>query len=214
MSSLGQIERNTPYGSVVDRELLSNVQKGDEFAVERLITKYEKIVQKKANTYFLVGSERDDVVQEGLIGLYKAICDYDENKRSSFKSFAELCITRQIISSIKSATRQKHGPLNMYISIYKPVQDDEPERLLLETIQNGDEVGPLAQMEKKEYFAFIQSKLMKTLTKLEWDVLYFYLQGWTYVEIATHVSRSEKAIDNALQRIKKKVEILIRENDF
>lgn len=211
MSSLGQIEREKLCGSVVDRELLSNVQKGDEFAVERLITKYEKIVQKKANTYFLVGSERDDVVQEGLIGLYKAICDYDDNKRSSFKSFAELCITRQIISSIKSATRQKHGPLNTYVSIYKPIQDDEPERMLLETIINGDEIWPLEQIERKEQLHLIQSELMKTLTELEWGVLGYYLQGWTYKEVSGHLDRSEKAIDNALQRIKKKVEMLIKD---
>src|SRR5699024_3219695 len=127
---------------------------------ERLITKYENIVQKKANTYFLIGSEREDVVQEGLIGLFKAICDYDENKRSSFRSFAELCITRQIISSIKTATRQKHGPLNSYVSFYKPIQEDESERILLDIMEDTGNLEPLAFIEKKEQFSHIQSQLM------------------------------------------------------
>src|SRR5690625_5304448 len=107
MSAVRQLERKIPFGSLVDEEVLSHVQEGNQTAVEYLIKKYERVVRKKANTYFLVGSDREDVVQEGLIGLYKAICDYDENKRSSFRSFAELCITRQIITSIKSATRYK-----------------------------------------------------------------------------------------------------------
>lgn len=214
MSSLEQIERPVSFCSIVDRELLLNVQKGDEFAVELLITKYENIVHKKANTYFLIGSDRDDVVQEGLIGLYKAICDYDEDKRSSFRSFAELCITRQIISSIKTATRQKHTPLNSYISIYKPIQEDESERTLLETIENNESTEPLYLLEKKEQLLFLQRQLVKALTRLEWNVLYHYLQGLMYEEIAEQIGRHEKSIDNALQRIKRKVELLIKENEL
>lgn len=214
MSSVDHLEKQLPFGSLVDEEVLSHVQQGDNVAIEYLINKYEGIVRQKANTYFLIGSERDDVVQEGLIGLYKAICDYDENKRSSFRSFAELCITRQIITSIKSATRLKHAPLNTYVSIYKPVHDEDSERMLLDTIDNYEAVDPLDLLESKEKHRYIQVKLMKALTRLEWDSLFLYLQGLTYEEIAVALKRHEKSIDNALQRVKRKVELLIKEKDF
>lgn len=214
MSTVNQLERNVPFGSLVDEEVLSHVQKGNETAVEYLIKKYERIVRKKANTYFLIGSDRDDVVQEGLIGLYKAICDYDQNKRSSFRSFAELCITRQIITSIKSATRLKHTPLNSYVSIYKPVHDENTERRLLDTIYCVDSIDPQELIIIREKYQYVQTQLMKALTRLEWDVLYLYLQGCSYEEIADQLDRPEKSIDNALQRVKKKVEQLIEEKDF
>ncbi|MEI3607903.1 RNA polymerase sporulation sigma factor SigH [Pseudogracilibacillus sp. SE30717A] len=214
MSTVKQLERNVPFGSLVDEEVLSHVQQGNETAVEYLIKKYERIVRKKANTYFLIGSDRDDVVQEGLIGLYKAICDYDKDKRSSFRSFAELCITRQIITSIKSATRLKHTPLNSYVSIYKPVNDENSERRLLDTIYCVDSIDPQELLVIREKFRYVQAQLMKALTRLEWDVLYLYLQGCTYEEIAEQLDRQEKSIDNALQRVKKKVEQLIQEKDF
>ncbi|MBO1005164.1 RNA polymerase sporulation sigma factor SigH [Pseudogracilibacillus auburnensis] len=214
MSSVNQLERKLPFGTLVDEEVLSHVQQGNKVAIEYLINKYEGIVRKKASTYFLIGSDRDDVVQEGLIGLYKAICDYDENKRSSFRSFAELCITRQIITSIKSATRLKHTPLNSYVSIYKPVHDDESERMLLDTIDNYEAVDPHKVLVDREKYQYIQVKLMKALTRLEWNVLNLYVQGLTYEEIAVSLQRHDKSIDNALQRVKRKVEQLIEENDL
>lgn len=214
MNSLGQAEARVSKSALIDRELLLNVQNGDETAIESLIAKYENIVYKKASTYFLIGSDRDDVVQEGLIGLYKAICDYDENKLASFKSFAELCITRQIISSIKTATRQKHAPLNSYVSFYKPVQEEDSERILLETIIQEGILEPYGIIEQKEHVKFWQSVLMKALTKLEWNVLYFYLQGYSYEEISDEIGRHEKSIDNALQRIKRKIDLLLKENEF
>ncbi|HLR71912.1 MAG TPA: RNA polymerase sporulation sigma factor SigH [Pseudogracilibacillus sp.] len=214
MSAVRQLERKIPFGSLVDEEVLSHVQEGNQTAVEYLIKKYERVVRKKANTYFLVGSDREDVVQEGLIGLYKAICDYDENKRSSFRSFAELCITRQIITSIKSATRLKHSPLNSYISIYKQVHDEDSERILLDTINSFEAVDPQNFLVSKEKYDHLQSRLMKALTKLEWDVLRLYLQGCTYEEIAFKLHRQEKSIDNALQRVKRKVEQLIDQKEL
>lgn len=214
MNAVKQLERNVPFHSLVDEEVLSHVQQGNEIAVEYLIKKYERIVRKKANTYFLIGSDRDDVVQEGLIGLYKAICDYDENKRSSFRSFAELCITRQIITSIKSATRLKHTPLNSYVSFYKPVHDESSERILLDTIYCSESEDPSNLIVNREKYQYIQTQLMKALTRLEWDVLCFYLQGCSYEEIAVKLNRQEKSIDNALQRVKRKVEQLIEEKDF
>lgn len=213
MSTVDQLEKETTFGSLVDEEVVTHVQKGNKTAVEYLINKYERIVRKKANTYFLIGSDRDDVVQEGLIGLYKAICDYDENKRSSFKSFAELCITRQIITSIKSATRLKHSPLNSYVSIYKPINEDESERILLDTIVCGKSVDPQELLVNREKHKFLQTKLLKTLTKLEWDVLRLYIQGCSYEEIAKQLNRQEKSIDNALQRVKRKVEQLLEDKE-
>ena len=213
MSTVDQLEKETAFGSLVDEEVVTHVQKGNKTAVEYLINKYERIVRKKANTYFLIGSDRDDVVQEGLIGLYKAICDYDENKRSSFKSFAELCITRQIITSIKSATRLKHSPLNSYVSIYKPINEDESERILLDTIVCGKSVDPQELLVNREKHKFLQTKLLKTLTKLEWDVLRLYIQGCSYEEIAKQLNRQEKSIDNALQRVKRKVEQLLEDKE-
>jgi|SRR5690625_445334 len=195
----------------VDQDLLLHGRKGDKLAIDYLMNKYEGIVRKKANTYFLIGSDREDVVQEGLIGLFKAICDYDENKRSSFKSFAELCITRQIITSIKTATRLKHTPLNGYISIYKPVQD-ESEQALIDIIEYFEADQPQDLLVMKENMHHVQTELLKVLTGLEWNVLRHYLEGFTYEEIALQIGRSEKSIDNALQRIKRKVGQLIKEN--
>src|SRR5690625_2433993 len=174
MSTVRQLERKVPFGSLVDEEVLSHVQEGNQTAVEYLIKKYERVVRKKANTYFLIGSDHDDVVQEGLIGLYKAICDYDENKRSSFRSFAELCITRQIITSIKAATRQKHTPLNSYISIYEPFHDKDSERIVLETIDSKDATAHRYVLVCKERYKYVHSQLMTARTKLLWDVLCLY----------------------------------------
>lgn len=195
----------------IDQMLLLHVQEGDELAVEHLMNKYEGIVRKKANTYFLLGSDREDVIQEGLIGLYKAICDYDDSKQSSFKSFAELCITRQIITSIKSATRLKHTPLNGYISIYKPVQE-ESDQVLIDVFEYDDAVSPHDQLVTKEQTNNMKLVLAKMLTKLEWEVLHYYIEGYRYEEIASVVGRSEKSIDNALQRVKRKVGQLIQED--
>lgn len=214
MSTVKQLEKKVPFGTLVDEEVLSHVQKGDKIAVEYLIKKYERIVRKKANNYFLVGSDRDDVVQEGLIGLYKAICDYDKDKRSSFRSFAELCITRQIITSIKTATRLKHTPLNTYVSIYKPVHDESSDRTLLDMIDSEESIDPEALLVHREKYQYIQSQLMKALTRLEWDVLCLYLQGCSYEEIAERLGRQEKSIDNALQRVKRKVGQLIEGKDI
>lgn len=205
MSGIGQAEKVVSKGSIMDNRLLSDFHHGDKEAGELMITKHEYIVHKKANTYFLVGSDYDDVVQEGFIGLYKAICDYDENKRASFRSFAELCVTRQIISSIKSATRLKHTPLNSYVSIYKPANTEDSERTIIDTIVNQATVDPSEWVEQREYLDYIQNELMKALTKLEWSVFCFYVQGWSYAEISLQIGRHEKSIDNALQRIKKKV---------
>lgn len=202
------------YTTLLDEDLIPYVHRGDEKATEYILNKYEHIVRKKASGYFLVGSDRDDVVQEGRIGLFKAISDYDASKKSSFRSFAELCITRQIITSIKNTTRLKHLPLNSYVSLYKPVHEDEEARMLLETIHSHDDSDPLERLIDEERYNHIQNEIMKALTRLEWDVLHLYLHGFSYEEIAEKLNRQEKSIDNALQRVRRKIEKLIDEDVF
>lgn len=202
------------YTSLIDEELLPFIREGDVEATEYIMNKYEKVVHKKASGYFLMGSDRDDVVQEGRIGLYKAISDYDKTKKSSFKSFAELCITRQIITSVKGATRLKHSPLNSYVSLYKPIHEEEETRPLLETLHNHETIDPLEKLIDEEHYRHIQSIIMKALTRLEWEVLDLYLQGFTYDEISKKLNREEKSIDNALQRVRKKIERLVEEETF
>lgn len=205
MIGVNELKQSTPLQTLEDEELIILVRKGDRSALEHLIVKYERIVRYKTQTYFLIGSDREDVVQEGLIGLYKAICDYDDGKLSSFKAFADLCITRQIITSIKTATRLKHTPLNSYISIYKPVEDDEPDRVLLDIIDSSGSIDPQELLVNKERIENVQALLNKVLSPLEKEVLPLYLDGSSYEEIAIQLNRREKAIDNALQRIKRKV---------
>ncbi|HLQ95725.1 MAG TPA: RNA polymerase sporulation sigma factor SigH [Pseudogracilibacillus sp.] len=210
MSSLKESEKDTPVPFSFDSQLLLNIQKGDKLAEEQLIFKYEKIIQKKANTYFLIGGEREDVIQEGLIGLYQAICNYDVKAKASFRSFAELCITRQIISSVKTATRQKHGPLNSYVSLYKPSQENS-NQMLIETIGDASYMEPSLWIEQRDSINSIRYALMKTLTGLEWEVLNKYVDGYSYEEISQQIDRQEKAVDNAIQRIKRKVAAMIRQ---
>lgn len=204
-----QFDQKDDFKMMPDKEVVSLIRAGNRKALEYLMNKYERIVRYKARTYFLVGSEREDVIQEGLIGLYKAICDYDANKLSSFRAFADLCITRQIITSIKSATRLKHTPLNSYISIYKPVQEDEPDRILLDMMQCYTATDPQATIINQEKLKHIRLQLNKVLTRLESQVLPLYLEGCTYAEIASELHRHEKSIDNALQRVKRKISRLI-----
>lgn len=211
---MGTVKVEKSYTSLIDEELIPYVRRGDQEATEYILNKYEHIVRKKASGYFLVGSDRDDVVQEGRIGLYKAMADFDATKKSSFKSFAELCITRQIITSIKNTTRLKHSPLNSYVSIYKPVHEDEEARMLLETLHSHEVIDPLEKLIDEERYNFIQNEIMKALTKLEWDVLHLYLHGFSYEEIANKLKRPEKSIDNALQRVRRKIEKLIEEDVF
>lgn len=206
---MSSVKTRRPYTTLIDEEVLPYIHEGDADATEYILNKYERIVHKKASGYFLMGSDRDDVVQEGRIGLYKAIADYDETKKSSFKSFAELCITRQIITSVKSATRLKHTPLNSYVSIYKPVNEEEETGPLLEILDNDITADPLDRLLKEENFNRLQAIAMKALTRLEWKVLNYYTHGYSYHEIATKLKRPEKSIDNALQRVRRKMDKLI-----
>ncbi|WP_155220402.1 RNA polymerase sporulation sigma factor SigH [Terrilactibacillus tamarindi] len=179
---------------------------GDIHALEYLIFKYKNFVRAKAKSYFLIGADREDIIQEGMIGLYKAIRDFKGDKLSSFKAFAELCITRQIITAVKTATRQKHIPLNSYVSLDKPIFDEESDRTLMDVICGPKVTNPEELFINQEEFADIEDKLSELLSDLEQKVLKLYLDGRSYQEISLDLKRHVKSIDNALQRIKRKLE--------
>ena len=193
------------YANMVDEDIVDAAKAGHTHALEFLINKYKKIVKSKAKTYFLIGADRDDIIQEGMIGLFKAIRDYDRTKLASFKSFAEICITRQIITAIKSATRQKHIPLNSYISLNKPIYEQESERTLLDIIEGTKVPDPLDIFISREQMGQIESQIGEILSDLEWKVLIRYVEGKSYQEISEEIQRDCKCIDNALQRVKKKL---------
>lgn len=202
------------YELLADDEILRFIYNGDSHALDFLINKYKNFVWAKARTYFIVGGDREDIIQEGMIGLYKAIRDYDQDKLASFKGFAELCITRQIITAIKMATRQKHIPLNSYVSLDKPVFEEGSERTLLDIIAGSRTIDPLDLLLKREKFRHVQLKLLGLLSNLEMQVLDLYLEGCSYQEISEKINRHEKSIDNALQRVKRKLEESIELNEF
>lgn len=177
---------------------------GDKIALEYIITKYKNFV--KAKSYFLVGADKEDIIQEGMIGLYKAVRDFDGSKTNSFKCFAEICITRQIITAIKTATRQKHIPLNSYVSLNKPIYDEESDRTLLDIIATSIVTDPEELIISKEELRNIETKMNELLSDLELEVLELYLNGKSYQYIADKLDRDVKSIDNALQRVKRKLE--------
>ncbi|MBP2018389.1 RNA polymerase sporulation-specific sigma factor [Symbiobacterium terraclitae] len=194
------------YDSMLDEDIVEFAREGSTEALEFLINKYKNFVRAKARSYFLIGADRDDITQEGMIGLYKAIRDFRSDKLSSFRAFAELCITRQIITAIKTATRQKHIPLNSYVSLNKPIYDDDSDRTLLDVISGSKVTDPEELIISREEFGDIEGKMEEILSDLEWKVLMSYLDGKSYHEIAVELHRHVKSIDNALQRVKRKLE--------
>ncbi len=199
------------YSTMMDEEIIEDAKTGDNKALEYIINKYKSFVRAKARTYFLIGADREDIIQEGMIGLYKAIRDFREDKLSSFRAFAELCITRQIITAIKTATRQKHIPLNSYVSLNKPIFDEESDRTLMDVIGEESISDPEEMIINREEFKGIESKMGEILSELEWEVLSLYLEGKSYQEIAEELDRHIKSIDNALQRVKRKLEKYLEE---
>ncbi len=199
------------YSTMLDEEVIGDARSGDIRALEYIINKYKSFVRAKARTYFLIGADREDIIQEGMIGLYKAIRDFREDKLSSFRAFAELCITRQIITAIKTATRQKHIPLNSYVSLNKPIFDEESDRTLMDMISEESISDPEEMIINREEFTGIEVKMGEILSGLEWEVLSLYLQGKSYQEIAEELDRHVKSIDNALQRVKRKLEKYLEE---
>ena len=200
------------FGKMPDEMIVRLCHEGNPEAEEYLLNKYKNFVRSKARSYFLIGADHEDIVQEGMIGLYKAIRDYRQEKLSSFLAFAELCITRQIITAIKTATRQKHIPLNSYVSLNKPLYDEESDRTLLDIIMEGSAGNPEDMIINQENLGNIHQKINEVLSGLEQEVLSAYLDGKSYQEIAESLGRHVKSIDNALQRVKRKLEKYLEEN--
>ena len=202
--------QNDLYGvfeNMTDEEIVTDAkEKENSIALDFLINKYRNFVRAKARSYFLIGADREDIIQEGMIGLYKAIRDFRGDKLSSFRAFAELCVTRQIITAIKTATRQKHIPLNSYVSLNKPIYDEDSDRTLLDVLSGSKISDPEELVISREEFSDIEEKMGQILSDLEWKVLMAYLDGKSYQEIAVELDRHVKSIDNALQRVKRKLE--------
>lgn len=198
------------YRNCDDEELICLACQGDLIAEEFLINKYKKLVKIKARSYFLIGADTEDIIQEGMIGLYKAVRNYQFKKLSSFKVFAELCITRQIITAIKSATRQKHIPLNSYISLNRPIYNEDSDRTLLDIVDNMSINDPQDLFLNGEKLNHLKVRIKRILSDLERDVLESYLDAKSYQEIAADLGRHVKSIDNALQRIKRKLELITK----
>lgn len=202
-----QNDPNDAFAKMTDEEIVLESQQHDNvLAQEYLLHKYRNFVRAKARSYFLIGAEREDIIQEGMIGLYKAIRDFRADKQASFRAFAELCVTRQIITAIKTATRQKHIPLNSYVSLNKPIYEEDSDRTLLDVISGVKVANPEDMIISREEFSDIESKMNDILSDLEWKVLMSYLDGKSYQEIAAELGRHIKSIDNALQRVKRKLE--------
>ena len=198
---------NNNYNNMSDDELLELINKKDTDALDFLICKYKDLVNSKVNKYFIIGAEKEDIVQEGLIGLYKAIKDYKPDKQNSFKSFANLCIERQFITAIKSSNRQKHMPLNSYLSLNMTAfenEDGNNDTQIVDVLENTVIEDPLDTITKKEYFLSVENAIDSSLSDFEKKVLNRYVQGESYVKIAERLDAPVKSVDNAIQRIRKK----------
>lgn len=194
------------FTAFTDEELCSLARKGDDGANEQLLLRYKNFVRSRVRPYFLAGADREDVIQEGMIGLYKAIRDFDDSKNVSFMSFADLCVTRQILTAIKTATRVKHMPLNNYVSFSAKAPGDENERTIADTIESESDEDPETIYLRAESLSGIKKKIEENLSPLEKKVLDLYLEGRSYVSIAKCIGKDTKAIDNALQRVKNKLD--------
>ncbi|MCI8320050.1 MAG: RNA polymerase sporulation sigma factor SigH [Dorea sp.] len=194
------------YEQMTDEQLIARLREGDSSIIDYLMDKYKNTVRKEANAMYLLGGENDDLIQEGMIGLFKAVQDYDFKQGSSFFSFAKLCITRQMYSAIEASKRKKHVPLNSYISFY---EEGEDQSTLVDTMAAGGESNPEELFVSREYVRILQSRLEECLSDLENRVLYLHLMGTDYKTIARLLDKSPKTVDNALQRIKNKTEKIL-----
>ena len=204
MSNNALYSFNNKYDNFSDEELISKIRKGDLKAQNYLLEKYRNLVNMKSNRFFLVGAETDDMVQEKMIGLFKAIQSFDLEKNNSFKTFANLCIERQLITAIKTSNRQKHMPLNSSFSLNTSAYDENDDTSVMEVLDTKFVEDPLDTITKKEYLEFIESKIDKNLSLFEKQVLNRYIQGETYVDIESKLNSPVKSKDNAIQRIRKK----------
>lgn len=194
------------YGALTDEQIVAQIKQGDENALSYLLEKYRELVNIKVGKYFMIGAEREDIVQEGMIGLFKAIKSYNPEKQNSFKTFANICIERQLITAIKSSNRQKHMPLNSYLSLNTAAYDNNEEDSveLIDTFNSKTIEDPLETITKKEYYEEVKNKVNKNLSKFERQVLDRFIKGESYVTIAQKLDSPVKSVDNAIQRIRKK----------
>ena len=195
------------YEQMTDEQLIRKLRRGDKNIIDYIMEEYKNLVRKEANAMYLLGGENDDLIQEGMIGLFKAVQDYNVEQDTSFYSFAKLCITRQMYSAIEASKRKKHSPLNSYISLY---DSSEEQGSLMETMAAGQESNPEELLVSREYAQLLEMKLEESLSALENRVLYLHLLGTDYKTIARLLDKSPKTIDNALQRIKGKTEKILR----
>ena len=186
-----------------DEEVVLLAQSGNTQAEEYIMNKFKPLVKSRSRAYFLIGADSEDIIQEGMIGLYKAVRDYNIERNASFSGFAELCVNRQMITAIKAATRYKHQPLNSYVSLNKPVFEDDSDQTYIDLLKEGELLNPEALFIGQENKNFIEAQMLKNLSRFETKVLALYLQGRSYFEIAKSLKKNEKSIDNALQRVKK-----------
>lgn len=194
-----------------DEQLVKSAQNGDNAALETILSRYKNLVYSKSKPYFLAGADNDDIVQEGFIGLYKAVKDFDPERFPFFKVFAGVCVTRHIITAVKAASRKKHFPLNSYVSLDKNTYDEDGDTTLLDVIAFNKLQDPEAILIDRENVDGMEYKINKALSKLELEVLVYYLKEMSYSEIANELGKDVKSVDNAIQRIKKKLEIALRD---
>lgn len=204
MKNVNFFSIHADYENKNDEEILQLVQNGDKDAIDYIMQKYKDLVNSKVAKYFIIGAEKEDIIQEGLIGLFKAIKNFDPQKQNSFKSFANLCVERQLITAIKTSNRQKHIPLNSSLSLNNTVYDENDETSFMDILDNNVAEDPLDTITKKEYYKFIETKIDSELSDFEKKVLYIYAKGESYTTIAEKLDAPVKSIDNAIQRIRKK----------
>ena len=201
MSNINLYNSNNKYAEVSDEKLIEKIRLGDSEAQNYLLEKYRNLVSMKANRFFLIGAESDDMLQEGMIGLFKAIQSFDLEKNNSFKTFANLCIERQLITAIKTSNRQKHIPLNSSFSLNVSAYDENTDTTVMEILDTNFVEDPLDTITKKEYIKFIENKIDQNLSSFEKKVLDKYIQGESYITIANKLNSPVKSVDNAIQRI-------------
>lgn len=205
---------NSIYDNIEDEKLIKLIKENnDTDALNYLLDKYTDLVNMKVSKYFIVGAEKEDIVQEGLIGLFKAVKNFDKTKLSSFKTFANLCVERQLQTAIKSSTRQKHMPLNSYLSLNTSAYEDDNDMTVMEMLDLNTSEDPLDTITKKEYYKFVENRIEETLSDFEKQVLHRYANGESYVEIAKKLNSPVKSVDNAIQRIRKKATKNIMQDD-
>ena len=207
---------NNNYNNMTDDELIKLIKLEDKYALDFLIEKYKELVNMKVGKYFMIGAEKEDIIQEGMIGLFKAIQSYNSDKQNSFKTFANLCIERQLITAIKTSNRQKHQPLNSYLSLSSSAynnEDEENDSEMIEFFDSHTTEDPLETITKKEYYKMVENAIDTSLSDFEKQVLQRFIKGESYIDIAAKLDSPVKSVDNAIQRIRKKAIKNILENE-